>query len=114
MIFIYIYIYIYIYSLQKLHGIQIDSSSRHKGTEMEVEVLTIRIEYFRKRLDGISHEVTDFIMNKVASELVGEKNFKKWVKDLLQIIPELKKFGAKEVSKTKKRHIRKIILKLEI
>ena len=55
---------------------QIDSSSTHKGTEMEVEVLTIRIEYFRKKLDGISHEVTDFIMNKAASELVGEKKLK--------------------------------------
>ena len=88
---------------------QIDSSSTHKGTEMEAEVLTIRIEYFRKKLDGISHEVTDFIMNKAASELVGEKKIKKWVKDLLQIIPELKKFGAKQVSKTKKRHFRKII-----
>ena len=88
---------------------QIDSSSTHKGTEMEAEVLTIRIEYFRKKLDGISHEVTDFIMNKAASELVGEKKIKKWVKDLLQIIPELKKFGTKQVSKTKKRHFRKII-----
>ena len=88
---------------------QIDSSSTNKGTEMEAEVLTIRIEYFRKKLDGISHEVTDFIMNKAASELVGEKKIKKWVKDLLQIIPELKKFGAKQVSKTKKRHFRKII-----
>ena len=46
-----------------------------------MEVLTTRREHFRNKLDGIDKEMTDFINNKVNSELVAEKIKEMWVKD---------------------------------
>ena len=54
-------------SLRNVRGIQIGPSSRHNGMEMEVDVLTTRIEYFRNKIDGIDYEMKDFINNKAAS-----------------------------------------------
>ena len=71
-----------------------------------MEVLTIRREHFRNKLDGIDKEMTDFINNKATFERVGGKILKSGLKIRLQIIPELKKFG-KRISMVKKRLFRK-------
>ena len=46
----------------------------------EMEILTTRREYFRKKLDEIDQEFTAFIESESVSEIVKKKLEEEWVK----------------------------------
>ena len=46
----------------------------------EMEILTTRREYFRKKLDKIDQEFTAFIESESVSEVVKKKLEEEWVK----------------------------------